>query len=60
MKLAENKPMIEQAKAEAREKGEIVTRQAVLEKAKSADRERREQKRADSHAGSFRRWQFGV
>ena len=125
MKLAENKPMVEQAKAEAREKGEIVTRQfgfisAGLEKMKSrhektymseprtcktetlenagidrrraveaeklaaipenefaeiiaekreseelskaavmkaADRERREQKKAEIRAGNFQRWQ---
>lgn len=34
IKLAENKPLVEQAKAEARENGEIVTRQAVIDKTK--------------------------
>jgi len=34
VQLAENKPIVEQAKAEAREKGTIVTREAVIEKVK--------------------------
>jgi site-specific DNA-methyltransferase (adenine-specific) len=44
VKLAENQEIVEQVKAEAREKGEIVTRQAVLDKAKKQERQ---QQRAD-------------
>ena len=52
MKLAENTDLIEQAKAEARENGKIVTRDSVLEKAKKAERERRERQREGERVGN--------
>lgn len=45
--LAENKPIIEQVKAEARENEDIPTRTAVLEKVKQVKREEKEQKREE-------------
>jgi len=45
VKLAENKEIVEQAKAEARENDDIVSRSFALEKIKAAEREERERSR---------------
>lgn len=50
--LAKNPIIVEQAKAEARENDDIVSRSFVLEKIKAVEREKREQRREDERIGN--------